>query len=343
MTETTTFGELIVDVILQITDYLSDKEKINFLSVDKKTYLLVHHVTLNQYYKLNNIINLPFYDRFESVIIENYIDDKISFPKKIKQLVMILDDDVIIKNLPKNIQTLAILGSSSIEIEIPANVVFLYMHDNVRILNEIPHICKKITFYGILRKDIIPNYIKNLELDNLDEEIKDFIPKSVKRLGLNLDPNCFWQFNCSNIPGHIEELVFGNNFNENLVSKFPSSITSIIFGENFNQPLQNHLPDNLEILSLGPAFSQSLKDLPESLIIIRLGPYLISDTWSVNTTACGSLETYIKYIMLEEKMNAKKYYIVFCKENHKEFFSEIKKTLLPGYNFDYLFDESCRK
>src|SRR5579872_604064 len=73
---------LIDDVIIYIMNFLSDKDKINYLSSSKyldKIKIVVHYDTLMT---TNKIKELPYYDMFTNIFVEN-TNDKL--PKSVNK------------------------------------------------------------------------------------------------------------------------------------------------------------------------------------------------------------------------------------------------------------------
>ncbi|KAF2075306.1 hypothetical protein CYY_003383 [Polysphondylium violaceum] len=74
------------------------------------------------------------------------------------------------------------------------------------------------------------------------------------------------------IPGNINRIIFGNEFNQIITeNSLPSTITHINFGNSFNQNLDFvFLPPRLRYLSFGESFDQSIENLPQTLLHLSL-------------------------------------------------------------------------
>src|SRR5579872_4754263 len=72
------------DIIIVITSFLDDKDKISFLSLTKKLHLLKNKVYYNEKVYIDNIIKLSYYDMF-TVILTNNVNYK--FPKFMTHLI----------------------------------------------------------------------------------------------------------------------------------------------------------------------------------------------------------------------------------------------------------------
>lgn len=122
-------------------------------------------------------------------------------------------------------------------------------------------------------------------------------PNMIKKLCIGhnlLVPNgcdLLFSLNFDVIPDFVEEILFADNFNENISylpsnlkkicfghifnkrigqSIIPNSVEELVFGHSYNHPLLEY-PSNLKVLKFGRNFTHNLTNLPIGLIELELG------------------------------------------------------------------------
>jgi hypothetical protein len=119
------------------------------------------------------------------------------------------------------------------------------------------------------------NKISNFDLTQIPETVEelgfgDNFNQKLIDLPKNLKKLTFgfnFKFYADNLPDSIEYLTFGYNFN-NYVSKYPSGLKYLKFGRNFSQCIDN-LPEGLVGLFVNERFHQPINKLPSTLEILE--------------------------------------------------------------------------
>jgi len=203
-------NKLFIDLIIQICIYLTDKDKINLLSINKQYHLIKNKIYYIEQIKKCKIINLFYYDNFINIICSNLIN----FPKNIKYL------------------TFGKIFNKEIKGAIPNSVTHLTFGENFNqeIKGAIPNSVTHLTFGYCFDQDIkgaIPNSVTHLTFgDKFNKEIKGAIPNLVTHLTFGY---CFDQ-DINELSKSIKELTLFKRYkNKNIELLFPE--TKIIFIE----------------------------------------------------------------------------------------------------------------
>uniref|UniRef100_A0A6C0CAG4 F-box domain-containing protein n=1 Tax=viral metagenome TaxID=1070528 RepID=A0A6C0CAG4_9ZZZZ len=243
---------LSTDIILEISNYLSDKEKIRLTTTCKLFNKLRHQMTYHRKIKLSKIRHLPYFNNFESVILS---DETSKFPKAVKRI---------------EISGISIQLRSLFE-RIPSSVTHLAFNKNFRAQINIP-IPKSIThltfnkYFDNPIVGIISSSVTYLTFGQyFNQSIKGNIPNSVTHLKFGLDFN---QPIENSIPQLVTHLTFGYFFDQPIANNLPQSITHLKFGTLFNQPVANNLPQSITHLKFGTLFNQPLEGIPTSIVEI---------------------------------------------------------------------------
>lgn len=192
--------KLYKDVLLVVISYLTDKEKICFLSTTKKFHLFKKNIIFDEEVYVKRIAHLWYYDCFTNVrAYDSLVVQKFT---NLKRLVIGQNCNCIVsKKLP----------------------------------NCIPHLIFGHHFNNDVR-GIIPNSVTHLEFgDSFNQDIHDCIPNSVTHLEFG---DSFNQDIRGCIPNSVTYLEFGNSFNQDIHGCIPNSVTNIIISETkcrFNQ------------------------------------------------------------------------------------------------------------
>lgn len=226
---------LIDDIIVYVTNFLNDREKILFLSSTNRVHLLKNKVYYNENVYVDKIKDVPYYDMFTNVSIGD-----------------------LCHKLPKAI------------VKITFDRAF-----NEDINGYIPNSVTHITFGSFFNRDIkgcIPNTVTHLEFGHsFDQDIKGCIPNSVTHLRFG---NKFNQTIKGNIPTSITHLTINLYFNKFEKECIPNSVTDLIFSSNnFNQNVRDCIPDSVTHLYFDRSPRGDIKDLPTSIIEVWIPRY----------------------------------------------------------------------
>ncbi len=179
--------------------------------------------------------------------------------------------------LPSGLENLKIIGKFDGELNcLPMGLKILHLPSNYT--NDIKNIPKN------LQELKIPLEYKYMDRFNVCVELKKIIIGFTYRSVYKNPSN----FNLKMIPNSVEEIEFGDNFNQNL-DWLPSNIKKIKFGFNFSpgtiefiDPIEHlefgyrfngivlRYPTELKYLKFGRNFNQNLNNLPEKLINLSI-------------------------------------------------------------------------
>ena len=113
-----------IDIVVIICGWLSDKDKISYLSIDNTFHMLKHIIHYEDMIIVTKIKKLPYYDQFTNIIS----DDVITFPKHITHLTFSHNFDQDIKGvIPSSVTHLTFGYSFDQDIKgvIPSSVTHL--------------------------------------------------------------------------------------------------------------------------------------------------------------------------------------------------------------------------
>src|SRR5579872_6029748 len=176
---------LIVDVIINIMTYLSDRGKIKFLSLSKNLHALKNKVYYEEYINVDRIHTLWYYDRFTHI---NFYNLRYTFPKSITHVTV--SNTNIVNHIPASVTHLNFdkCFDENIKDCIPNTITHLtfgcFFNRNIKdcILNTVTH----LTFGWAFNQDIkncIPNSVTHLTFgDKFNKNIQNSIPNSVTHL-----------------------------------------------------------------------------------------------------------------------------------------------------------------
>lgn len=119
---------------------------------------------------------------------------------------------------------------------------------------------KKILIGGTIKKHF--QNISNFELEKIPESIKEII------FGDDFNQNI------DNMPKNVKKIILGFNFKQNVI-KLSDTIEYLEFGYNFNGLILKY-PVNLKYLKFGRNFNQNINNLPEGLIELSIGERYLS-------------------------------------------------------------------
>lgn len=256
------------DIILLITDYLSDEDSVHLVTIYNKK--LLKKYCGKEYYDQQELLTIKF--KVTHLKITNNYNFTHSHVTHIKYL----------KNIPI--------------IKLPSNLYYLKFGDNfnqkICNLNKLNKL--KIIKFGFCFNQIIDdlsNCICNLTLgDHFNQPIKK-LPKKLKIIKFG---RCFNQSIKDIFHDNIKVIKFGYEFNQPIDNYMPKNLQKIIFHDKFNQSIDllpdtvthidigcwgifnqfiNNYPKSLKIILYSECFNRPLTMLPYGLNIIKFGDY----------------------------------------------------------------------
>jgi len=252
------------DVILKISEYLLDKEKIALTMTSMKLDRMKYKFTYREKICVDQIFDLSYFENFECVelLILNRCPKKAKYiyletmgrayvPPFVTHLIFhdLFNYESNEYCIPPSVTHLTFgpIFNLSIKGRIPLSVTHLIFGClfNQPIDNSIPHSVTHLTFGSFFDKPIngnIPSSVKTLILDGGTNNSANIIPSTITHLTLN-----FWNGLKINIPSSVTHLTFGDTFNSKITGHIPLSVTHLTFGHQFNQPI-NYMPSIKEII-----------------------------------------------------------------------------------------------
>lgn len=239
------------DIIVLICGYLTDKNKINLLTSNKKFILFKEHIVLTSTITLDGkIMRLSYFDSISCLKINNAedfikINDK-GWPKNIRILIFGDKFNYDIKNkIPLTVERLTFGRNFDQDVYkyLPPSVQHLSVSTFKRInINNIPLTVNHLTF-----SDRHWDWYGRLGVE---------ISKSITHLILGA---CSYRFK-NNLSYCLTHLAFGHCFNNNIQNLIPLTVTHLTFGSEFDQNIYDMIP-SVTHLTLGRCFNQDLKTI----------------------------------------------------------------------------------
>lgn len=279
----------IEEIIYKNIDFIEIQ---NFNNLPEKLNLLKIHLRKIKCYKMNNlpkglkILHLPIYHHkldnlpLELEHLHLSIDNTFAhsfdyLPDTLKILSITNYDNIVninIDNLPNGLEKLLLGDRIYCGLNnLPRNLKTLHLtKKNIDMINNLPDELEELNI------PINYKYLKNIvKLKKLKKLKKIFIGQSC-----SFDSSVTSSFDLKSIPNSVEEIVFGDNFNQKL-SHLPSKVKKITFGFNFNHLIDyGDLPDSIEYLEFTCNFNQAIVKYPSNLKVLKFGenhPAMVSD------------------------------------------------------------------
>uniref|UniRef100_A0A6C0CAB6 F-box domain-containing protein n=1 Tax=viral metagenome TaxID=1070528 RepID=A0A6C0CAB6_9ZZZZ len=244
------------EIILEISEYLSNVEKIN-LSMSTKIFdnLRCKYIYRNKV-DIAKILTLPYFDNFESVTIHTYT----VLPKRAKNIHFCITD---------TLETIPLLVTHMV-------IIFNYPIFSVY-MSTLTHLTFDDCFNRLIT-GISSLSITHLTFGNsFNQSIEGHLPSTLTHL---IFGNQFNKPIKKAIPHSVTHLCFGNDFDRS-IDDCLKSVTHLIFGRNFDQPIHCRLPFTLTHLFLDASFNYTISNIPPSVILLAL-PYSYNNFISVD-------------------------------------------------------------
>ena len=279
-------ADLPLEIILNVTIFLSDKDILSLCISTKQLFYVLHAVKIRRKVEFSAIKSLPYFDSFLNVRYERF---QILFPKNIQilhwdgcaKLPKMLPDTIInfhyecssdnsypLETLPLSLQCLNLVGSHREPLPLLPDTLkildlgYKYDHDL-----QLPH---SLTI-------LILSYFYNRKLPKL--------PNSLLKLKLSFD----YDQPLPPLPNSLKYLFLGSRFSHSL-TELPASLTYLSLSHYFNQQLPRlpdallelkvhckcniqlpELPNSLTCLEISDEYTRQLPELPNSLKVLVLG------------------------------------------------------------------------
>nr|WBF70273.1 F-box and FNIP repeat-containing protein [Megavirus caiporensis] len=193
------------DIIMYLLYFLSDIDKINLCSINKKFSSFRNDIVFDDIYSYYDVIEAPF-GKFSKI---KYYAHNTNIPDGVTHLIFRDRFNECIKGcIPDSVRQITFGKNFNQDI-----------------------------------RDCIPNGVTHLTFgDNFNQNVKDCIPSSVIYLTFGRYFNQAIK-NC--IPKNVTHLIFGIHFNQDIKDCIPNSITHLTLGHEFNQDIRGCIPDTI--------------------------------------------------------------------------------------------------
>ena len=283
------FSDNPIEEIIYETSILScndDKyQKQNFNNLPVKLQTLKLDLTYVECYKLDN---LP--SELKKLYLPNsYCFELDNLPLGLEKLSLLIGDDFIqsLCYLPESLKELTIRSFKSAKIlninydNLPNGLEKLFLYGNIDCeLNNLPRNLKTLHLTEIYNNMIhnLPDGLEELKIPIDYKYLREIFSSinTLKKLiaGFNNNshsPQVLSSFDLESIPNSVEEIIFGDNFNQK-ITYLPKEVKKITFGFNYNQPISSgDLPDSIEYLEFGYNFNNTISKYPSNLKILKFG------------------------------------------------------------------------
>jgi hypothetical protein len=250
------FGNLSPDILYIVQSYLGKSFEMLFLSK------YIYSCAIPWFYD-NIVLNLniyPFNKHCKCIYMKDGKCDV--WPVVLKKLYLsnnFYDENKLL--LPDKLEILSFGYESNYDL---SNVIW---PDNL------VHLSLGVTFNYPLDNVIFPQSLKVLDFSSRFNHSLDNVifPKNLKMLILSSDFN--HPLENVKFPDSIKLLILGNDFNHPIDNvQWPAKLEELFFSEDFNQRIdRTKWPANLKELDLGFAFNFPVKNIPETVEILKLG------------------------------------------------------------------------
>lgn len=213
--------------------------------------------------------NLPLGLEDLSLYVDNNHTQSLSYlPESLKELKISSQEsngqiNINYDNLPNGLEKLFLYGSINRELNnLPRNLKTLHLSQRYNtIIHNLPDGIEELKIslgYNYLRENF--SSINTIKLKKL------IIGHVYKKYLLTTS-----SFDLNSIPNSVEEIVFGDTFNQPL-TYLPKEVKKITFGFNYNQLIgYGDLPDSIEYLEFGYKFNNVIIKYPSNLKILKFG------------------------------------------------------------------------
>jgi len=236
-------------------------------------------------YKINNLNNMPPNLKSLKLCKINFKLDNL--PNKLEYLELRTDGITNFEYLPSSLKYLKIyfVEESNINLDsLPSSLESLEIYGKyIGQLNNLPHKLKKLNLPNLYPFDIynLPTTINELKIGLKYKGLSNlFLNSKANKYNLKIlkigypyknHSASVSSFDLKTIPLSVEELVLGDEFNQEL-SFLPPNLKKITFGFNFKHYIKpDDLPDTLESITFGYIFNQEIKKYPNNLKYLELG------------------------------------------------------------------------
>lgn len=271
-----------IDNICNICEYLSDRDKINFLSISRKFTKLKKCVTYDTLiFNSDQMRALPYYDNFINIKLIDY-DQKnfntvtIILPRKIKHLHFVSSELPLQHKFNyRSVESITVKACVQFTGLFMCDIKNLTIYDTTSANFCILQDCKNLKYLKIISCNFrIPTYIfdfcPNIETIIFSNNIYYYSPDRLFKRCTKIKKIVLFDVLRGQITkkfflthSRIQDITFGDNFNDNVLGMFDSceDLQILNFGNAFDQNMLG-VVDNLKFLRkiiFGDCFNQSLK------------------------------------------------------------------------------------
>lgn len=244
--------DLLDDIIIYVCKFLSDADKIKFLSTSTHMHSLKNRTEYHSC-DVKKIYQLWYFNQFTQVTINDCATGNINdyIPKNAKRLIIKTNYDGMI-NFPQSVTHLTCNGYFNQPIKIPATITHLKLSGY---FNQ-PLICP-VTLEPIIPSSVIYLMLGPNMVHPLINNGTPLIPSNIKYLYFN--GSYRYSQLIGAIPPSVTHLSFDDNINDQLIGVIPPNVTHITFGFGFNMNINNAIPPTIQYLNFSGNFNQKIE------------------------------------------------------------------------------------
>jgi len=260
---------LCIDAILKITDFLSDRDKMQLTMISMSMDVLKYRLMYREKIHIGKIVELPYFDNFECVELSKIVN---MYPKYVKYVYFKATSGnlSLLHSAPITHLSFSENFNKSIKYKIPPSVTHLRFNRyfNKEIKNDIPQSVTHLTFGHAFNQPIdnIPPSITHLILGKSFNKYSTF-PQIINIIYLKLG-RCYFHHELDTLPS-IKYLEF-DRFDFSIYKCIPQSVTHLILHRCYG-PMPKNIPISITHLTFGSKFNVSIDGcIPSSIIEIKI-------------------------------------------------------------------------
>lgn len=252
--------------------FLEYKKGINYNKIENLPIgLKVLKLPRNYDYELNN---LPYNLEVLWIFTNKNINNTFNFlPESLKELYITNN-----KNLPENTDNINDDNCPNLD-NLPNGLEQLCLNCKINSqLNNLPRKLKILHLSLHYENKIynLPDGLEELKIPLYYPYLSESISHNtkLKKIIIGFSNKSHFKnissFNLETIPDYVEEIIFGDDFNQQL-NYLPTNIKKITFGFNFRYDINYNLLDSIEYLEFGYNFNNIIYKYPSNLKVLKFG------------------------------------------------------------------------
>ncbi|ANB51080.1 hypothetical protein [Powai lake megavirus] len=286
-------------MICYITDFLDDKSKRLFLSVNHSLNNLQSDIYYYELYDYQMIGHLSYYESFKRV---KYIAHDSHIPKGVTHLIFQnYVPDITIGSIPESVQEITFSDKFNKPIQkeyFPSGLRYLKFGQAFSqiIIDNLPDNLETLIVGLEFEQSIqgaLPSTLKNLELHNTTD-ISNCLPSGLEKLVIN--HHYLTGDICKHLPVGLKSLTINSNNYVEISGNLPETLEYLNLRLLGSQLCENIIPPNVKHLVIDGSYNENIiKYIPRSVIKLEL---LSDDSFDIS-----GLTPSIEYLRLSNEFN----------------------------------------